>query len=161
MKYRKALQGGFTLIELLITVALLAILLAMVGSLTGGWIDRAQAQGAQSNLKAAISRARAAAIRNPENRSANAAAASACIDSTALTITVYQITGANTACDAGNTLLRTATYAAGVGFSQAGASVSCFVFSPNGIVIASGSCATTLETITIKKNNEEEVIDAI
>ena len=161
MKYGWHENRGFTLIELMVTVALLAILLMMVAPLTSGWSDRNQVQSAKSSLKTAISQARVSAIRNTENKKSNEAAASVCIDSTNLTVNAYSITGSNTVCDNANNLLKTTAYANGISFKQGATAITCFVFSPDGILLSSGSCATTLDTITIKKNAEDDEIDAI
>ena len=161
MKNAPVQARGFTLIELIVTLALLAILRAMVAPLKGGWTDRSRVQSAKSSLKTAISQARTAAIRNTENRLSSQTAASACIDTSALTITAYRITGTNDPCSSSNTKLKEASFASGVSFKQGGTSVTCFVFNANGVLMNSGSCATTLDTITIKKNVEEEEIDAI
>lgn len=152
---------GFTLIELMITVALLAILLMMVSSLTGAWSDRNHVQSAKSSLQTAIKQARISAIRNAQNKKANVAATSVCIDSSTRTINTYSITGSNTACAAANTLLRTANYSSGVTFKQGSTAISCFVFTAGGILLDGGVCVSSLDPITVKKNAEDEEIDAI
>lgn len=67
-------QSGFTLVELMITIALLAFLLMLGNPLTATWTAGAQQQSAESLIREGIGRAKALALRNPQQKNGGLAA---------------------------------------------------------------------------------------
>lgn len=152
-------QAGFTLVELMITVAVIGALLLASANLTGTWIDRSKVNSAQASFEAAITQAKALALRNAGNQLSDTPAVSVCIDNDNDRINIIQL-GMNAAnlCDiAGNTLLQKYSIAPGIYFKQLNNNVECLVINSLGMLIypAGSACISDFSTkLIVGRNNE-------
>ena len=72
---------GFTLVEAMVTLAIMALVIAVTVPLTGGWVASANRLDAQGALTEAFGHARGAAIRNAMAASADSPVAKICLES--------------------------------------------------------------------------------
>lgn len=86
---------GFTLIELMITIALLAFLLSIAAPYTSAWSNNAKLLEGQRIVEEGIGRAKALALRNPNESTVDGAtpAALLCLDSDSQTLSLYAPSG--------------------------------------------------------------------
>ncbi len=107
---------GFTLIELMVTIAIVAMLLALSGPLASDWVKSSQTHAARTQLIEGFDIAKALALRNPTNAALPAAAAGMRVSTNGTTTTVLVCTGssAGSGCVAGGSSVQWSTTYSGL-----------------------------------------------
>jgi Tfp pilus assembly protein FimT len=146
-------QTGFTLVEVLIVIGVIMTLLLVGVPLTTAWIDSSQVNQASATLKSAGAQAKAAALRNTQNKTTGTATASLCFNANNRTLSVVLGTCSST------TVLRNYALAKGVNIKVGNNNFSCITFDSVGLVITQPNCVTDTVNFKVKKNNEENSVD--
>lgn len=153
-------QQGLTLIELMITVTILSILVFIGSSITNSWVDRSHVNNASQQLKNAVTQAKAAALRNPNNIALQDTAVSLCLNQTQHRIDVIRLnTATASVCDttAPNTLLQSFSLSKGINIKQNNSNFVCLRFTAAGMLNTTTGSSCSVDTnfnFKVEKNHE-------
>ena len=156
---------GFTLVEAMVTLAIMALVIAVTVPLTGGWVASANRLDAQGALTEAFGHARGAAIRNAMAASADSPVAKICLESGELKVLRGTAVSAADCASGAGKLVWQKNVNADVDITQDGSPYQCSCFNNRGLLttVDCSGCGTeftfTIATGTADDEKETIVID--